>query len=126
VERLIGNEGRCLIRVEGLPALACRNPAGRAAGDHIRLSIRPEKLCLGPTPPESGFNAFQGRVEEVVYMGAQTRYHVSVNHLRLAIAHLQVKAGQPPPARGDVVWAWFHEDDGRLLDAGAGGGDAHG
>jgi spermidine/putrescine transport system ATP-binding protein len=125
VTRLAETGGRCLLRVEGLPELTCRNHADRQPGDRVRLSIRPEKLRLGRAVPPDGFNAFQARIEDVIYMGAQTRYRVRINDHWLLISHPHEQAGQKPPARGEEVWVWFHADDGRLLDAVTGGGDAH-
>jgi spermidine/putrescine transport system ATP-binding protein len=117
--------GRCLVRVEELAEFECRNHADRHPGDRVRLSIRPEKLRLGRYQPPESLNAFQARIEDVIYMGSQTRYRVRINGWQLTIAHSLDQAGQKPPGRGETIWAWFNADDGRLLEPSAEGDAGH-
>jgi spermidine/putrescine transport system ATP-binding protein len=53
-----------------------RVPAEIAAGSQVRLSIRPEKLALGPA--SDGRVGVEGTIVESVYMGTVTHYVVEI------------------------------------------------
>jgi spermidine/putrescine transport system ATP-binding protein len=56
--------------------LPARVPADIAAGSEVCLSIRPEKLALGPIP--DGRVGVEGTIVESVYMGTVTHYVVEI------------------------------------------------
>ncbi|HMG99273.1 MAG TPA: TOBE domain-containing protein, partial [Gaiellales bacterium] len=53
-----------------------RVPADIAAGSEVCLSIRPEKLALGPIP--DGRVGVEGTIVESVYMGTVTHYVIEI------------------------------------------------
>lgn len=44
----------------------------------VRVSIRPEKIRLSLSPPESKINCFEGRLQHVMYMGTHIHYVVEL------------------------------------------------
>ena len=56
--------------------LPARVPADLAAGSQVRLSIRPEKLALGPAA--DGRVGVDGTIVESVYMGTVTHYVIEI------------------------------------------------
>ncbi|HEY9727125.1 MAG TPA: ABC transporter ATP-binding protein [Chroococcales cyanobacterium] len=44
----------------------------------VRISIRPEKIRLSLSPPESKINCFEGRLQHVMYMGTHIHYIVEL------------------------------------------------
>jgi ABC-type Fe3+/spermidine/putrescine transport system ATPase subunit len=56
--------------------IPARVPADLAPGSQVRLSIRPEKLALGP--PADGRVGVDGTIVESVYMGTVTHYVVEI------------------------------------------------
>ena len=56
--------------------IPARVPADLAAGSQVRLSIRPEKLALGPAA--DGRVGVDGTIVESVYMGTVTHYVVEI------------------------------------------------
>jgi spermidine/putrescine transport system ATP-binding protein len=44
----------------------------------VRVSVRPEKIRLSLSPPESKINCFEGRLQHVMYMGTHIHYVVEL------------------------------------------------
>ncbi len=110
----------CRLRIDGFPDVMCYNDKRKQRGDLVHLSVRPEKfrLSLDPPPNEARANCVRGRVAEVVYLGAQTKFLVHVQEYRLAITqqHSRFLLDQKPIRWEDEVWIWWHADDGYMLD----------
>jgi len=53
------------------------NSGGHKVGDNVTLFLRPEKITLTDSAPESGSNR-QGRVANIVYLGNQAAYTVDM------------------------------------------------
>jgi spermidine/putrescine transport system ATP-binding protein len=51
--------------------------AGAVAGGPLDITVRPEKIVLTESRPNSGRCAIRGRVTEVVYLGTSTQYDVT-------------------------------------------------
>lgn len=47
-------------------------------GQHAHLAIRPEKITITATRPESAVNAVQGKVLDIAYLGNLSTYHVAL------------------------------------------------
>ena len=72
-----------------------------ARGDKVLISIRPENIELSETPLE-GSNAMEGKVDQKVFLGEYTDFHVKIGERSLlARAHpsLQTRVGQTLYAR---------------------------
>ncbi|MBL9151356.1 MAG: ABC transporter ATP-binding protein [Verrucomicrobiales bacterium] len=108
-----------LAAIDGVGDIRLYNDRDVKPGEEIHLSLRPEKLRLQATRPESGevLNAIEGVVEDVIYLGALTRYWVRTGTQRLAIEqqHRRFVLDEKPPTWGDTVWICWRADDGYLL-----------
>ena len=119
VVEIIG-DSHSRLRIDGFPDLVCYNDRPRKVGDLVHLSIRPEKFAISHARREARFdrNQVEGRVEDVVYLGALTRYWVRVDEYRLAVTrqHSRFLLDERPITWGDAVWLSWHADDGFMLE----------
>ncbi len=110
----------CRLQIDGFPEVLCFNDKTKSVGDLVHLSVRPEKFRLSTSKPtlDPLHNLVPGRVEEVVYLGSQTKYLVRVQEYRLSIAqqHSRFILDERPIRWEDDVWVWWHADDGYMLD----------
>jgi spermidine/putrescine transport system ATP-binding protein len=110
----------CRLTIDGFPDVLCYNDKKKRVGDLVHLSVRPEKFRLSTAQPqvEGPHNVVRGKVEEVVYLGAQTKYLVRVQDYLLAITqqHSRFLLDQKLIRWEDEVWLWWHADDGFMLD----------
>jgi spermidine/putrescine transport system ATP-binding protein len=109
------------LRVEGFPAeVECYNDNGLKVGDLVYLSIRPEKFRIAREQPEPAphCNAVPGRVEDVIYVGSQTRYWVRVQDYRISVnrQHIRFALDEHPIRWKDDVWIAWHGDDSFMLE----------
>jgi len=109
-----------VVELDGAGAcrLSVAGANGRATGERVEVTVRPEKIRLvGARPP--GVNALAGRVEHVVYLGAVTYYYVRVaDDVRVTV----MEQNQAPPSHGryavgDAVHAVWDAQSGLLLPA---------
>ena len=108
-----GGEGRTAIRVAGQDVV-CRGTA--AAGDDVRLVIRPERLTLEPIGDEAG--SLQGTVLRSIYQGATTDIIVTLGDgSELVVRRPSERAGEH--SSGDSVTVHCRPDAMRLLPVGA-------
>lgn len=108
------------LTIEGFPDVLCFNDRPRQVGDPVHLSIRPEKFAITATSPAPApdRNVVQGEVEDIIYLGSQTKYWVRVQDCKLAIhrQHNRFLLDEPPITWGDQVWLSWHADDGYMLE----------
>lgn len=111
----------CILSVEDFPPLRLYNDKNVKLGDHIHVSIRPEKFKISLTKPEktdANTNIFSGIVEEVVYLGSHTRYWVRVDQQRISV--LQQHSGYALDERkirwDDPVWLSLEADNAYMLE----------
>jgi len=86
-----------------------------APGTAVSVAVRPEKMHINATDlPE---NAFQGRVQSVVYIGTDTHYAVSVpGGQQVRVREQNNMPGSRPLANvGDEVTVSFAAAAGRIL-----------
>ncbi|HZU13975.1 MAG TPA: ABC transporter ATP-binding protein [Chloroflexota bacterium] len=103
--RVIACDGVCRIEVPGIgPILAAT--ADRHVGEEVLIAVRPEKIQIHPDS-WAGSHALRGRVADVSYAGAFTRYDVTVGDQSFAVL-AQNQAAGPIAVRGedvDLSWA---------------------
>lgn len=108
------------LRVDGLGEAAAFNDRPAGPGQTVVLSVRPEKIHIARDRPEEAArrNAFTGDVEDVIYLGAATRYWVRAGERRVQVLrqHSRYFFDDKPIRWKDKVWIWWHADDGFLLD----------
>ncbi len=109
-----------VLAIEGFPDVLCFNDRPRAVGDLVHLSLRPEKFTISrEEPPRSPRrNVVRGVVEDVIYLGSQTKYRVRVQDYLLTVLrqHQRTLLDEKPITWKDVVWLDWHADDGYMLE----------
>ena len=66
-------------------------PEELSGADHVTVAIRPEQVMIGV---DSGSALFQGNLEQKVYFGTDTHYHIRLPDGELFIARIQNARGQ--------------------------------
>ncbi len=100
------------------PVLAW-NDKGLKPGDSVHLSIRPEKFTISRERPagDGQVNTIRGRVVDLIYLGAQTKYRVAVGerHLLVQQQHQRFQLDTRPIRWDEDVWISWHPDDGYMI-----------
>jgi spermidine/putrescine transport system ATP-binding protein len=108
------------LQVADFAEVNCYNDNHLEIGDLVYLSIRPEKFHIAREKPEPHphYNAVEGTVEDVIYLGAQTKYWVRVRDHRVAVNrhHSRFFLDENPITWRDRVWLTWHGDDGFMLE----------
>jgi len=108
------------LKVDGLSDLQCYNDKQIREGEDVYLSIRPEKMRISRERPkaEPHLNALQGEVEDVIYLGSQTKYWVRVGDYRISVIrqHSRFLLDEKPIRWFENVWVSWHADDGFMLE----------
>jgi len=110
----------CRIAIPGLPDVVSYNDRAVQPGQATYLSVRPEKIHISHERPESEprRNLFPAVVEDVIYLGANTKYWVRAGGYRIQVLrqHARYFLDEKPIRWKDPCWVWWHADDGFMLD----------
>ena len=109
------------LKVDGFPDLVCYNDKQIREGEHVAVSIRPEKFRIwreAPPADHAYVNVIEGEVEDVIYLGAQTKFWVRAGEYRLCVVrqHSRYLLDEKPIKWRDHVWLTWHADDGFMLE----------
>ena len=108
------------LKIADLPDLQCYNDKQIRAGEDVYLSVRPEKMRISRErpPPSPHLNVLQGKVEDVIYLGSQTKFWVSVGDYRISVIrqHSRFLLDEKPIRWFENVWISWHADDGFMLE----------
>jgi len=85
-----------------------------SAGEQTTLSIRPERVSLNPG--ESSANIFEGRVEELIYLGDHIRTRMRVCGDSEFIVKIPNSTDHGQLHEGDTVTVGWKTEDCRALD----------
>ncbi len=104
---------------EGLRVLVEAEQA-LSRGAEVTVAVRPEKIRLLPRPPSGRHNAFPCEVEQVVYVGTDTRFHVRLSENVRLMVREQNLISTPDPIgyyAGDAGWVYavWLRDAARVL-----------
>ena len=85
------------------------------------MSVRPEKINITrayPAQDKPLTNILKGKVEDVIYLGSQTKFWIRVADYRLAInkQHTSFLLDEQPIKWQDDVWISWNPEHGYLLD----------
>lgn len=109
-----------LLAIDGFPDVLCFNDRPRAVGDLVHVSLRPEKFSISREAPRAvpHRNVVGGTVEDVIYLGSQTKYRVRVQEYLLTVLrqHQRTLLDEKPITWKDAVWLDWHADDGYMLE----------
>lgn len=74
-----GHEDKSIV-VRSVGGVVLRGVATQsiAKGEKVELTVRPEKVRLSMQAPTLAENCLEGRVSEIVYLGASTEYYVAL------------------------------------------------
>ena len=110
----------CRIAIEGWPPIYCFNDKAIQPGQPITLSVRPEKIHISHDRPadKALHNALPAVVEDVIYLGANTKYWVRAGGYRVQVLrqHDRYFLDEKPIRWKDACWIRWHADDGFMLD----------
>jgi len=110
----------CRLAIDGLPGVLCFNDKALRPGQPIYLSIRPEKVHISRERPEDKDrrNSFPAVVEDVVYLGSNTKFWVRAGGYRIQVLrqHARYFLDEKPLRWKEDCWIWWHADDGFMLD----------
>lgn len=89
-------------------------------GAEVTVAVRPEKIRLLPNPVQGEQNSFPVEVEQVVYVGTDTRFQVRLTeNVLLSVRQQNVISTSDPAgyfAQGEgTVWAVWLSDGARIL-----------
>ena len=135
------NEGK--IEQVGAPAEVYEHPASefiagfigvsnvleRPAGGAVRrFTVRPEKIRLlgDGEQPEQGVNVEEGRIRDVVYVGAITRYHVELDaggELTVVSQNLESGSSEVLERQGSRVRLSWRPEHVFTIETGSNGGE---
>jgi spermidine/putrescine transport system ATP-binding protein len=109
-------DGRATVDVSAERMQITGVPQGELrAGQHVTVSVRPEKMRLHTEPPQLNVNCFVARVQDVAYIGSDTRVVVRLGDmLRMSVWEQNRISTLDPEAhftRGQEVWlTWLPEN----------------
>ncbi|MBK5928835.1 ABC transporter ATP-binding protein [Rhodobaculum claviforme] len=100
---------------QDLGPVTLRHVPGLTAGQTVWVALRPERLALGHSEPDTP-NRFRALVEDVGYMGQLSVYRLRLPGGRLVQATLSSRAMDDAPISwDDEVWVSFAPAAGRVL-----------
>lgn len=109
-----------LLSIDGLGDVVCFNDKKMKPGDLVYLSVRPEKFRISREAPNGGnhLNRLKAVVDDIIYLGAHTRYWVRVGDYRLEIfqQHSRFLLDEKPIRWKEEVWISWSADDGYMLE----------
>ncbi len=109
-----------ILNIDGLGEVSCFNDKKMKPGDLVYLSIRPEKFRISREQPRPAphLNMLQAHVDDIIYLGAHTRYWVRVGEYRLEIfqQHSRFLLDEKPIRWHEDVWISWSADDGYMLE----------
>jgi putative spermidine/putrescine transport system ATP-binding protein len=125
VARFVGENNRLAGRVRATSGERCTVDVGGVAvhavavgalaeGQEVLLSLRPERVLLGPSS-DSCENRFDATVREIVYVGDHSRIRLAVCGTETFIAKTGSAPGSFGMASGDRIRAGWHAADCRAL-----------
>lgn len=101
---------------DGFPIRAeCASPP--AKGATVWFAVRPEKIRLSRTPPADAFNAVEGEIWDIAYLGDMTIFNIRLPNGRI-VKTAQVNAARTsaePFGYDEKVWLSFAPDAGIVL-----------
>ncbi|MCA9921090.1 MAG: ABC transporter ATP-binding protein [Anaerolineales bacterium] len=84
-------------------------------GQPMTLAIRPEKVYVARPEKGNGRSTLLGQVQQVMYLGTDTRYAIRLDDGHTLVALARNLNGDGPLSLGEPVQVYWHETDARLL-----------
>ena len=119
IDELLG--GYCICRFAGSERVVAPVEGRHAAGETIRVAVRPEHVQIGPAGsamPEEG-SRLTGTIAELVYLGMYTQFHVDTAAGRIVSHRLADEPAVRLQAGAPVAVSWPAEH-AAVVDSGHG------
>jgi spermidine/putrescine transport system ATP-binding protein len=97
--------GKATLRTPAGLTLLATDDGGYVAGAAVSIGIRPERLRLDDVAGTAGPHALAGVLEDEIYLGDSTEWHVRLGELLLVVAEDAVRARNR--RRGEAVLVSF-------------------
>jgi spermidine/putrescine transport system ATP-binding protein len=114
VDELVG--GYALMRVSETERVVAPVAAGTQAGESFRVAVRPERVQIGSLdgPVPDGGSRLEGTIDEVVFLGMYSQFHVDTRIGRL-ICHRLADESLAPLTAGSRIALWWEAEHGSVL-----------
>lgn len=103
---------KVVVRLGDRAVHASTNGRAIVQGDRITLAVRPERISLHPSQPDAA-EGLIGQVQEIVYLGTDTRYLIELPSGETVVARIQNtgrEAGSQFEVGDRVHLQWSRED----------------
>ncbi|MCB1120558.1 MAG: ATP-binding cassette domain-containing protein, partial [Verrucomicrobiae bacterium] len=115
------DDNRLVLEAEGLGEIVAWRDKPASLGEEITVSIRPEKFSLQRNRPQNHadtLNTLPCRIEEVIYLGPQTRYWVRAGNQLVSVIqqHANFLLDEKPLTWDEEAWLTWHPNDGFMLN----------
>jgi len=107
--------GTCTVELDGGLLVRALSVRIGGAGSPTTVSLRPEKVRLGPDA-DACPNRFDGEVRELIYLGDHTRLRLAALGQEEFVVKVAHTHGPPPVLPGDRIQLGFAVEDCRALD----------
>jgi spermidine/putrescine transport system ATP-binding protein len=117
-----GKDKYIILQTERFGEITCFMDREVKIGTQIQVSLRPEKIKISrskPKIPENAMiNCLNGKVEEAIYLGNQTKFTVDINgkYMKTFKQHIRYLLDEKMIEWKDDVYIWWFADDSYLLD----------
>jgi spermidine/putrescine transport system ATP-binding protein len=115
-----GEDNLVTVLVDGKLPVVAQTEQVLSPGSRVTVAVRPEKIRLLPHPARGEHNSFPVQVEQVIYVGTDTRFRVRISDsVTLAVREQNVISTSDPNAyyrdSGGQTYAVWLNDAGRIL-----------
>jgi spermidine/putrescine transport system ATP-binding protein len=118
------NEKRAMVEFPDLgSSLTVYQDKSLIKGDNVKLTIRPEKIRISTEKPEGldeKWNVLQGKVDELIYSGFQTKFFIEIGPKRTMFRvfkqHVKFFTDEKAINWKDNVYIWWHNNDGYIVE----------
>jgi len=121
VLKVDGNEA--LVGVENIGNIRiCPDGKNIKTGDILKLTIRPEKVKISHTKPETNLdkiNLIEGTVNELIYTGFLSKYFITLKNnfiFKIFKQHIQYFMDEVPIKWKDKVYIWWNINDEYIVE----------
>jgi len=119
----ITDEKHALIEFDDLGSLIVYRDKPIAAGDKVKVTIRPEKIRVSTEKPadinKEYINVLCGEVDEVIYSGFQSKFFVKIGErtmFRVFKQHVKFFMDEKAINWKDQVYIWWDNRDGYVVE----------
>jgi spermidine/putrescine transport system ATP-binding protein len=116
VREVTGDEA--LVDVEKIGTISiCTDDKPVVAGDEVKLTIRPEKIKISHSKPDTNsgkINLIEGKVDEVIYTGFLSKYFISIDKkftFKVFKQHIKYFMDEEPIKWKDNIYIWWDVND---------------